>query len=88
MGGPIKHDRTFFFAGYEGERGRPSSSLAVTGAGRKGHRRGARRERRSRTSGERFGRPASWPVPRENNPARRQLCLSVSRISSTAIISW
>ena len=29
-GGPIKHDRTFFFAGFEGERGRPSSSLAVT----------------------------------------------------------
>ncbi len=30
MGGPIKHDRTFFFVGYEGERGRPSSSLAIT----------------------------------------------------------
>ncbi len=30
VGGPIKHDRTFFFAGFEGERGRPSSSLAVT----------------------------------------------------------
>ena len=29
-GGPISHDRTFFFAGFEGERGRPSSSLAVT----------------------------------------------------------
>src|SRR6266567_3013758 len=30
VGGPIKHDRTFFFGGFEGERGRPSSSLAVT----------------------------------------------------------
>lgn len=30
MGGPIKHDRTFFFGGFEGERGRPSSSLAVS----------------------------------------------------------
>ena len=29
-GGPIEHDRTFFFAGFEGERGRPSSSLAVS----------------------------------------------------------
>jgi hypothetical protein len=28
-GGPIKHDRTFFFAGFEGERGRPNSTLAV-----------------------------------------------------------
>src|SRR5262249_1662330 len=28
-GGPIVHDKTFFFAGFEGERGRPSSSLAV-----------------------------------------------------------
>jgi len=30
IGGPIKHDRTFLFASFEGERGRPSSSLAVT----------------------------------------------------------
>jgi hypothetical protein len=30
IGGPIKHDRTFLFAAFEGERGRPSSSLAVT----------------------------------------------------------
>ena len=30
LGGPIKHDRTFFFGSFEGERGRPSSSLAVT----------------------------------------------------------
>ena len=30
VGGPIVHDRTFFFAGFEGERGRPSSSLAVS----------------------------------------------------------
>ena len=30
VGGPIKHDQTFFFAAFEGERGRPSSSLAVT----------------------------------------------------------
>ena len=29
-GGPIRHDRTFFFVGFEGERGRPSSSLAIT----------------------------------------------------------
>jgi len=29
-GGPIQHDRTFVFAAFEGERGRPSSSLAVT----------------------------------------------------------
>ena len=29
-GGPIQHDRTFFFVGYEGERGRPSSSLAIS----------------------------------------------------------
>src|SRR5713101_5443653 len=35
VGGPIKHDRTFFFAGFEGERGRPSSSLAVTVPGAK-----------------------------------------------------
>lgn len=30
LGGPIKHDRTFLFAAFEGERGRPSSSLAVS----------------------------------------------------------
>src|SRR5262249_32183277 len=30
LGGPINHDRTFFFAGFEGERGRPNSTLAVT----------------------------------------------------------
>jgi hypothetical protein len=30
LGGPIQHDRTFFFVGYEGERGRPSSSLAIS----------------------------------------------------------
>src|SRR5262249_34308238 len=29
-GGPIQHDRTFFFVGFEGERGRPSSSLLIT----------------------------------------------------------
>jgi hypothetical protein len=29
IGGPISHDRTFFFAGFEGEKGRPSSSLAI-----------------------------------------------------------
>ena len=30
VGGPIRRNRTFFFAGFEGERGRPSSSLAVS----------------------------------------------------------
>ena len=30
LGGPLRHNRTFFFAGYEGERGRPSSSLAIS----------------------------------------------------------
>ncbi len=30
IGGPVVHNRTFFFAGFEGERGRPSSSLAVS----------------------------------------------------------
>ncbi len=30
FGGPIQHDRTFLFAAFEGERGRPSSSLAVS----------------------------------------------------------
>jgi hypothetical protein len=30
LGGPIKRDHTFFFAAFEGERGRPSSSLAVS----------------------------------------------------------
>jgi hypothetical protein len=29
-GGPIRRDQTFFFLAYEGERGRPNSSLAVT----------------------------------------------------------
>jgi hypothetical protein len=29
-GGPIQQNRTFFFAAFEGERGRPSSSLAVS----------------------------------------------------------
>jgi outer membrane receptor protein involved in Fe transport len=29
LGGPIVHDRTFFFAAFDGERGRLSSSLAV-----------------------------------------------------------
>jgi hypothetical protein len=29
-GGPIQHNRTFFFIGYEGERGRPSSALAIS----------------------------------------------------------
>src|SRR5262249_27938237 len=29
-GGPVTKDRSFFFGGFEGERGRPSSSLAVT----------------------------------------------------------
>jgi hypothetical protein len=35
LGGPLKHDKTFFFAGFEGERGRPSSALAISvpGAG-------------------------------------------------------
>lgn len=30
LGGPIVRNRTFFFAGFESERGRPSSSLAIT----------------------------------------------------------
>jgi hypothetical protein len=30
LGGPVHKDHTFFFLAYEGERGRPSSSLAVT----------------------------------------------------------
>ncbi|MBZ5602284.1 MAG: TonB-dependent receptor [Acidobacteriia bacterium] len=30
IGGPIKRNRTFFFAGFESERGRPSSSLAIS----------------------------------------------------------
>jgi hypothetical protein len=30
LGGPIQHDRTFIFAAFEGERGRPSSSLVVS----------------------------------------------------------
>ncbi len=29
-GGPVTRNRTFFFAAFEGQRGRPSSSLAVT----------------------------------------------------------
>jgi hypothetical protein len=29
FGGPLKHNRTFFFTSFEGERGRPSLSLAV-----------------------------------------------------------
>jgi Carboxypeptidase regulatory-like domain/TonB dependent receptor/TonB-dependent Receptor Plug Domain len=29
-GGPLIHDHTFFFAGFEGERGRPNSTLAVS----------------------------------------------------------
>ena len=29
-GGPVRHDRTFFFVGFEGERGRPNSTLAVS----------------------------------------------------------
>ncbi|HYK62574.1 MAG TPA: carboxypeptidase regulatory-like domain-containing protein [Bryobacteraceae bacterium] len=29
LGGPIVHDHTFFFAAFEGEKGRPSSSLAI-----------------------------------------------------------
>jgi len=28
-GGPISHDQTFFFAAFEGEKGRPSSALAI-----------------------------------------------------------
>jgi hypothetical protein len=34
-GGPIQHNRTFFFAAFEGERGRPNSTLAVTVPGEK-----------------------------------------------------
>src|SRR5581483_8597033 len=30
LGGPIVRNRTFFFVGYEGERGRPSSSLVTS----------------------------------------------------------
>lgn len=30
VGGPIKKNRTFFFAGFEGEKGRPSSSLVIS----------------------------------------------------------
>jgi hypothetical protein len=30
LGAPIKHDRTFVFAAYESERGRPNSTLAVS----------------------------------------------------------
>jgi hypothetical protein len=30
LGGPIRHDSTFAFVSYEGERGRPSSSLVVS----------------------------------------------------------
>jgi hypothetical protein len=29
VGGPIQRDRTFFFGAFEGEKGRPSSSLAI-----------------------------------------------------------
>src|SRR5215467_10530626 len=34
-GGPIQHNRTFFFVGFEGERGRPNSTLAVPVPGEK-----------------------------------------------------
>ena len=35
VGAPIKHDRTFVFAAYEGERGRPNSTLAISVPGEK-----------------------------------------------------
>jgi len=35
LGAPIKHDRTFVFAAYESERGRPNSTLAVSVPGDK-----------------------------------------------------
>jgi hypothetical protein len=71
LGGPVRHDRTFFFAAYEGERGRPSSSLAVTVPG-------AADISSARAANAAAGRPEN-PLgtrllalfPQENNPGAK-----------------
>ena len=88
-GGPIQHDRTFFFAGFEGERGRPSSSLAVSVPG-------AADIAAARAANAAAGRPenalgATDPRPlsrRRTFPAPRPTMLTAFPTSSTATISW
>jgi hypothetical protein len=87
IGGPIQHNRTFFFAGFEGERGRPSSSLAVTVPSAKDV---ASARAANGTAGRRMilAPRSSTFFSRKTFQAARPTLLIASLTSSTAIIFW
>ena len=88
-GGPIQHDRTFFFAAFEGERGRPNSTLAVTVPGEKDIAAARERQPGCRPAGKSAGRSAPRPLPaREQSRDAEAITYIPCRTSSTATTSW
>jgi outer membrane receptor protein involved in Fe transport len=67
-GGPLVHDRTFFFAGYEGERGRPNSTLAVPVPGDKDILAAREANRLAGRPENALGTAILGLFPHENNP--------------------
>src|SRR4051794_1717383 len=69
-GGRLRRDRTFFFAGYEGERGRPNSSLAVSVPGVKAIAAAREANRAAGRPENPLGTALLDLFPHENNPDR------------------
>ena len=68
VGGPVKHDRTFFFVGFEGERGRPNSTLAITVPGEKDIAAARAANRAAGRAENPLGATLLSLFPHENNP--------------------